>query len=275
MKLLFPNGDHPPFELKDGRVRVGSSEQADLRLRGEGVLEEHCVIETHDGQSRVTDIAAGARVLLNGRLLNGEATLKPGDLLAFAGVQCRVVAVERGPTAGPTRASAPAVDESGRTAIRLAVPRFVLRGVSGPTFGKNFPVIGTVTIGRMSECEINLPYEGISRRHARLQTVPEGIMVEDLGSSNGTFINDERIHKALLRPGDELRLDTLRFLLVQPGSEPTKAAAKPAVSAKSPMSPKSPKTSEPGLPIPLWAWAVGGVVVLALLVVLLKWLGLF
>lgn len=268
MKLLFPNGDHAPFELKDGRVRVGSGEGADLRLQGEGVLEEHCAIETEAGRSRVVGILPGARVLLNGRLLNGDTELKPGDLLAFAGVQCRVVAVDRGPTAAPVRApSAAAVDESGRTAIRMAVPRFVLRGVSGPTFGKNFPLIGTVTIGRMSECEIVLPFEGISRRHARLQTVPEGIMVEDLGSSNGTFVNNERIHKGLLKPGDELRLDTLRFLLVQPGSEPTKAPPKAVLPQKSP--------EEPRRGTPVWAWAVGGVLVLALLAALLKWAGWF
>jgi pSer/pThr/pTyr-binding forkhead associated (FHA) protein len=265
MKLLFPNGDHAPFELKDGRVQVGSGEEADLRLQGEGVLAEHCVIETSGGQSRVVGIGPGARVLLNGRLLNGDANLKPGDLLAFAGVQCRVVAVERGPTAAPPRTAAPpAVDEAGRTAIRMAVPRFVLRGVSGPTFGKNFPIIGTVTIGRMSECEIPLPYEGISRRHARLQTVPEGIMVEDLGSSNGTFVNDERIHKGLLKPGDELRLDTLRFLLVQPGNEP----AKPPPKAVLP-----PKRAEEARGIPRWAWIAGGALLLALLAALLKWQG--
>ncbi len=267
MKLLFPNGDHAPFELKDGRVRVGTGEGVDLRLQGEGLLAEHCVIETSDGKSRIAEIGAGARVLLNGRLLNGDAALKPGDLLAFAGVQCRVVAVERGPTAAPPRSpSAPAVDEAGRTAIRMAVPRFVLRGVSGPTFGKNFPLIGTVTIGRMSECEISLPYEGISRRHARLQTVPEGIMVEDLGSSNGTFINDQRIHKGLLKAGDELRLDTLRFLLVQPGSEPTKAPPRAVVA---------PKAAEAGRSLPIWAFAVGGALIIALIAAALKWLGWF
>jgi pSer/pThr/pTyr-binding forkhead associated (FHA) protein len=41
-------------------------------------------------------------------------------------------------------------------------------------------------------------------------------MVEDLGSSNGTFINDRQVQSGLLRPGDELRLDTVRFLLVSP-----------------------------------------------------------
>ncbi|MDW8479301.1 MAG: FHA domain-containing protein [Xanthomonadales bacterium] len=268
MKLLFPNGDHAPFELREGRVRVGSGEEAELRLGAEGIQPEHCVIETANGQSRIASIANGARVLLNGRLLAGEAALKPGDLLAFAGVQCRVVAVERGPTAAPVRAPQAPVDESGRTAIRMAVPRFVLRGVSGPTFGKNFPLIGTVTVGRMSECEISLPFEGISRRHARLQTVPEGILVEDLGSSNGTFINDERIHKALLKPGDELKLDTLRFLLVQPGSEPAKTAktASKAAAARAPV-------PSPGRGVSPWIWVAGGVLALALLAGVLRWLG--
>ncbi len=45
-------------------------------------------------------------------------------------------------------------------------------------------------------------------------------MVEDLGSANGSFINDKRVHgSGVLKPGDELRLDTVRFLLLAPGAE--------------------------------------------------------
>jgi pSer/pThr/pTyr-binding forkhead associated (FHA) protein len=50
-------------------------------------------------------------------------------------------------------------------------------------------------------------------------------MVEDLGSANGTWINDKRVHTGMLSPGDELRLDTVRFLLLAPGSQPPPAPA--------------------------------------------------
>jgi len=45
------------------------------------------------------------------------------------------------------------------------------------------------------------------------------LSVEDLGSSNGTYINNKRVQHGFLNPGDELRLDAVRFILVAPGME--------------------------------------------------------
>ena len=106
----------------------------------------------------------------------------------------------------------------GATRVRIAVPRFVLRGVSGAAFGKVFPVMTQQVIGRQSDCDIAIPSEEISRRHAQVKPTPVGLMVEDLGSSNGTYINGQRVQQGLLKPGEELRLDNIRFLLVAPGA---------------------------------------------------------
>ncbi|HET6545291.1 MAG TPA: FHA domain-containing protein [Rhodanobacteraceae bacterium] len=104
-------------------------------------------------------------------------------------------------------------DSDERTRVRAALPAFVLRGVSGSTFGKRFAVVDSMTIGRQGDSDIVVPSGEISRHHARLKAAADGVMVEDLGSANGTFINDKRIQSGLLKPGDELRLDTVRFLL--------------------------------------------------------------
>src|SRR5436305_246708 len=82
-------------------------------------------------------------------------------------------------------------------------------------------------------CDISIPIDEISRQHAKLQVVPDGVMVEDLGSANGTYVNSQRVHgSVLLRPGEELRFDTVRFLLLSPSVE-TKAA--PAAAAAAPV----------------------------------------
>jgi predicted component of type VI protein secretion system len=110
-------------------------------------------------------------------------------------------------------------EDSGATRVRMAVPKYVLRGVSGALFSKVFPVTGPVVIGRAAECDISVPADEISRRHALVKPTPEGLAVEDLGSSNGTFINGKRVQHGFLNPGDELRLDAVRFILVAPGHE--------------------------------------------------------
>jgi hypothetical protein len=116
--------------------------------------------------------------------------------------------------------------DAGATRMRMAVPKFVLRGVSGPAFGKTYPIPSAQVIGRSDECNISIASDEISRRHAQVKPTQDGLAVEDLGSANGTFINGQRVQNGLLKPGDELRLDTIRFLLVAPGME-IASAAKP------------------------------------------------
>ena len=111
-------------------------------------------------------------------------------------------------------------DDDGRTRVRMALPKFMIRGVSGPTFGKTYAVVGSMTIGRNNDCDICIATDEISRHHAKLQVVPSGVMVEDLGSANGTFVNNQRVHgSVLMKANDELRLDTVRFLMVSPTAE--------------------------------------------------------
>lgn len=220
MKLLFPNSEHGPFEIKEGVTRVGSAAGSDLTIVAPGVQQSHCEIHCAAEAVWVRPCGTDTVVVINGKQVHGESPLKVGDLLLFAKVGVRVVASERAnPSAAVPLARKAEPDDEGRTRVRMALPKFMLRGVSGSTFGKNFPVFGTMTVGRHSDCDISIPGEEISRHHVRLQVMPDGLAVEDLGSANGTYIGDKRIHRGMLKPGEEIRLDTLRFLLVAPSLE--------------------------------------------------------
>jgi diguanylate cyclase (GGDEF)-like protein len=60
-------------------------------------------------------------------------------------------------------------------------------------------------VGRRSETDVPIDLDSVSRRHARFVRGDEGWYVEDLGSTNGTFVNDERVERALLGDGDIVR----------------------------------------------------------------------
>ncbi|HNV08113.1 MAG: FHA domain-containing protein [Dokdonella sp.] len=267
MKLLFPNGEHAAVELAEGITRVGSGSQSHVVLVAPGVSENHCEIEVRNGKTSVRVRDQGVATVLNGRQIAQESPLKAGDLLLFGRIGCRVVASERDVTpVAPTPAAAVS-EEDGRTRVRMALPKFMLRGVSGATFGRNFALVGTMTIGRQSDCGIPIPAEEISRHHARLQVTADGVMVEDLGSANGTWINDKRVHTGMLNPGDELRLDTVRFLLLAPGMQA------PATPSSAPVQEEAVPAAQSGSAV---GWIIGGVVVVGVLVVgALKLLGVF
>jgi hypothetical protein len=240
-------------------------------LAAPGVAARHCslLVRGEQGAVRALD---GAVVVLNGRQIGADAPFKAGDLLLFGKVGCRVVASEKTAAAAPVRRApmpTPAEEDNGRTRVRAALPKFVMRGVSGPTFGKTFGVVGTLTLGRSAECDISIPTDEISRHHAKLQVVPDGVMIEDLGSANGTFVNNQRVHGGtLMKPGDELRLDTVRFMLMSP--EQMTSAAPPPRSEAPTVTVAQPKAASGGS-----MWIVAGLVVVGVIVAgVLKFLGM-
>ncbi|PIV35690.1 MAG: hypothetical protein COS34_02535 [Lysobacterales bacterium CG02_land_8_20_14_3_00_62_12] len=253
MKLLFPNGEHAPAEIKVGITRIGSDPGADILLMAAGIAPEHCELHRDGAGASVRVSNTANSVALNGKPVTDSAAFKSGDILVFGKIGSRVVTVEK-PTTLPPVSRPPAASEpdDGRTRVRQAMPKFILRGVSGSTFGKNFALQGTMTIGRQPDCDICIPSDEVSRRHAKLQVMPDGIAVEDIGSANGTFIADKRVHTGMLKPGDELRLDTVRFLLVAPHLESTRVAATATAAAT------TVSTSASGM-----KWVIIGVIAIA------------
>jgi ABC transport system ATP-binding/permease protein len=76
----------------------------------------------------------------------------------------------------------------------------------------------SMVIGRDPQCDLPLNYPMISWRHARLTREAGGIIVEDLGSRNGTFVGGIRVSgKVLVRPGQEIGLGSYRFQLLEGG----------------------------------------------------------
>ena len=70
-----------------------------------------------------------------------------------------------------------------------------------------------LTIGRTAENDIALPSKMVSRNHARLLIGPNGIIVEDNGSTNGCFVNGEQVKQHLMHDSDVLELGDLRYRL--------------------------------------------------------------
>jgi pSer/pThr/pTyr-binding forkhead associated (FHA) protein len=80
---------------------------------------------------------------------------------------------------------------------------------SGPNVGSfTFRVSpGTVgTVGRARRADFILEAPLVSRLHCRIEAGDESLEVIDLASTNGTYVNDERIKRARLKPGDRLRI---------------------------------------------------------------------
>jgi hypothetical protein len=75
--------------------------------------------------------------------------------------------------------------------------------------GRTYPVsVGSTVIGRGDQANLRLPDVGISRRHARIDFDGGQVVLTDLGSTNGTSVNGQRVSAVALNPGDMIQLGT-------------------------------------------------------------------
>ena len=120
---------------------------------------------------------------------------------------------------------------------------------SGPRRGETLELDTRVVLGRGEDCDIVLDDEKTSRRHAALTPLPDGtVMVEDLGSTNGTFVDGSSIASATaLRPGGTLTIGDTRLALAggppPAGTPPTLGDSRAALGEPPPSSARPPTPS--------------------------------
>lgn len=103
---------------------------------------------------------------------------------------------------------------------------------TGPLAGKAFNLgEGRFVIGREEECDIRIDNEGISVKHAQIIHEGDTWKLVNLLSSNGTFLNGERVQSAYLNSGDEIRLGPVGFLFQLPGGVAVKSQSKGSAGA--------------------------------------------
>ncbi|MBW3542529.1 MAG: FHA domain-containing protein [Planctomycetes bacterium] len=86
---------------------------------------------------------------------------------------------------------------------------------------------GDVIFGRNEDCQVRLTSAEVSKQHCALRSTPAGLVVRDLGSRNGTFVNEVRIEvETSLRPGDSLRVGNMVFQLAGTSTPKPRQAAK-------------------------------------------------
>ena len=89
---------------------------------------------------------------------------------------------------------------------------WAVKFLSGPKAGEEFPLQdGLIVLGKDPSCQIPLPSPGVSKKHAQITVSAGKARIEDLNSSNGTYIDGKQIHSRELREGDRVSLCDVIF----------------------------------------------------------------
>lgn len=219
MQLVFPKGERSPLPVGEGNMLVGSAADCDLVLAVAGVAPRHAALRCRGERMMVEPLDPAAVTVVNGQRVHGASPVHAGDVVMFGSAGCVLSHARMYSTARSRQSLPPPVTQPMPEVVTDShgvLPKVVLRGVSGPVLGRSFVVRDGMVLGRQGDCDVVIEAQGISRRHARIHLHGAAVRVDDLDSTNGSFVNGRRVATGPLRPGDELTLDNVRFVLVAP-----------------------------------------------------------
>jgi len=110
---------------------------------------------------------------------------------------------------------------------------YQLTGASSRVAGKSWTLTSEVMIGRADHCAIQIDDDQVAAEHARINVTGNTILLKDLDSPGGTFVNGTRISAESLGQGDEIRIGRARLMVQAPGLRPERLISdRPVKTAK-------------------------------------------
>ncbi|NNH87393.1 FHA domain-containing protein [Acinetobacter terrae] len=111
-----------------------------------------------------------------------------------------------------------------------------IQAITGELTGQEISIDRDMLVGRHQSADIVLQAGEISRKHAAFLLKDQGLWLQDLNSSNGTFVNDLRIeHETLLKQGDIVQFASLKFSVLEPAKDIARVVIESAAVALEPV----------------------------------------
>lgn len=195
--IVDAQGEQHNLELSDDEYIIGRDPAVSLVLEGAKISRRHARLYRERGTWWLEDLKSANGVFVGDARICEPVELAPGVVVSLGGYALRLADELSATVPAPTLA-----------------PGIVLLGTNAPCAGLRVDVPNEgLYVGRSAECELVIDDPSVSRRHARVVLETGALVVQDLGSSNGSFINDVKIERQQAAPGDRLRFGDIEFAL--------------------------------------------------------------
>lgn len=208
LQLSFKDINKAPVWLVETQYAIGSDQGSDIYLDHPSIMAHHADLIVEGEKLSLVPVKSGGSIKVNGATITAAQALAHGNVIELGDLNLEIL--------DPKLSRQQKVDESAPTKVN----GWYLKTETTALANKNFDITAPFIVGRAKDCDICLAVSHLSRKHALLTPSETGIEVEDLDSSNGTYVNGVRVNKSLASLGDEIRFDTLSFKVCYNGEAP-------------------------------------------------------
>lgn len=227
-KLIVHNlktQEEQEYTLPQDTIVFGRTNTCDVELPIKSISRRHAEIVREAQDYFLSDLKSGNGTFLNNQKVRPleKNLLRSGDVIRIEDYEIRFLLAEDGPEH--------TVEEDTDTDIlEIKLIKKMLKTLdaddtpsvevlNGVAVGKKLLIPDSkqeVVIGRDGAADLTIDENVISRLHAKLERKWGGIVIVDLQSKNGTFVNNDRVEEKLLRDGDKVMLGTVKLLYRNP-----------------------------------------------------------
>lgn len=193
LKLQFKDSRRDAIWLVEERYTIGKSQTSSIVIPD--AAHHHALLHIVNDKATISCMSTDAVVLVNGTPIQNSVALNKGDVVGIGSATFYL--------ADPR--------DSKTTPVVDSKPHWKIVADASWMTQKEFEITKTTTIGRDRSCDICLPIDTLSRQHAQFSIRSGRLFLSDLGSSNGSFVNGERVSETELHNLDKVKLDLVTF----------------------------------------------------------------
>ena len=194
---INPDGSKRVFPLLKETITIGRSPENDLVLTNPQTSRNHAKIILEGSQYKILDLQSTVGLFLNHSKVT-SAFLNNNDEIQIGTAKLLFTA------------ATPASSEVGKTLVINL--KDLQKNVELPQAEYHFGEKNHYLIGREHLCDVHIDLPQVSRKHAMLRKIEDRWLLQDLNSTNGTYVNGKRILKKILEPKDTIQFGAIRFL---------------------------------------------------------------